>query len=228
MESFNPINVTATDFSIFILINGGSCISNCCRSLLFLIKLLTIDLRNRNMSKSFSFIILALLVVANTEGTLISTSHNGQGSYLDASFSINPTTSPITRHCWLLRAYEGRVFDYRVKESSRRLYLPLSPRGMQKNCVISYLFYHLWVFFTIMINCSDIEIVLIKEEINPLWVCAIMPCVFYACIQRYFVVYLSLTQSTTEYSVEILITIIITFIFLTKIEVSWGFRVFEG
>ena len=76
MESFNPINVTTTDFSIFIHINGGSCISNCCRSLLFLIKLLTIHLRNRNMSKSLSFIILAFLVVVNTESTLISTMIN--------------------------------------------------------------------------------------------------------------------------------------------------------
>ena len=130
MESFNPINVTTTDFSIFIHINGGSCISNCCRSLLFLIKLLTVDLRNRNMSKSFSFIILALLVVANTEGTLISTSHNGQGSYLDASFSINPTTSPDIVDCSGLTREECLIAE--LKKALEDYIYPCPPGGCKK------------------------------------------------------------------------------------------------
>ena len=35
--------------------------------------------------------------------------------------------------------------------------------------------------FVIMINCSEIETVLIKEEVNPLWVPNVLSCVFCVC-----------------------------------------------
>ena len=119
MESFNSIKVTATRFSIFIHINRDLCCPDWCRSLILLIKLLIIHLRNRNMSKSLSFIILALLVVANTESRLILANHIGQGSTADASFSSNPTASPdivdcsgITREECLIAKLKKALEDY--------------------------------------------------------------------------------------------------------------------
>ena len=71
------------------------------------------------MSKSLSFIILALLVVANTESRLILANHIGQGSTADASFSSNPTGSPdivdcsgITREECLIAKLKKALEDY--------------------------------------------------------------------------------------------------------------------
>ena len=71
------------------------------------------------MSKSLSFIILALLVVANTESRLILANHIGQGSTADASLSSNPTASPdivdysgITREECLIAKLKKALEDY--------------------------------------------------------------------------------------------------------------------
>ena len=130
MESFNSIKVTATRFSIFIHINGDLCHPDCCRSLLLLIKLLIIHLRSINMSRSLSFIILALLVVANTESRLILASHIGEGSNPDASFSINPTTSPDIVDCSGLTREECLIAE--LKKALEDYIYPCPPGGCKK------------------------------------------------------------------------------------------------
>ena len=71
------------------------------------------------MSKNFSFIILALLVVANIKGTLITASHTGQGSHTNALFSNNPSASPeivdcleLTREECLIEKLKKALGDY--------------------------------------------------------------------------------------------------------------------
>ena len=112
MKSFNSIKAIAAHFSIFIQINRGSSLSNSYTSL-------SILLRNQKMSKSLTFIILALLVVANTKNMLISASSTGQGSDSDALSSINPAASPeivdcsgLTREECLIEKLKKALADY--------------------------------------------------------------------------------------------------------------------
>ena len=72
------------------------------------------------MSKSLTFIILALLVVANTKNMLISASRTGQGSKPEALFSINPAASPdivdcsgLTSEECLIEMIKKALVDYR-------------------------------------------------------------------------------------------------------------------
>ena len=71
------------------------------------------------MLKNFSFIILALLVVANIKGTLITASRTSQGSHPDALFSNNPAASPrivdclgLTREECLIEKLKKALEDY--------------------------------------------------------------------------------------------------------------------
>ena len=71
------------------------------------------------MSKSLSFIILALLVVANTESTLITASRFSQGYHPNALFSNNPSASPeivdcleLTREECLIEKLKKALGDY--------------------------------------------------------------------------------------------------------------------
>ena len=70
----------------------------CITSLLILIKLFTIKFRNYNMSKSLSFIILALLLVASTEKSHVSSTSTGQES--------NSAISPDSDKCFGLTPEE--------------------------------------------------------------------------------------------------------------------------
>ena len=72
------------------------------------------------MSKSLTFIILALLVVANTKNMFISANSTGQGSDSDALFSINPAASPeivdcsgLTSEECLIEMIKKALVDYR-------------------------------------------------------------------------------------------------------------------
>ena len=72
------------------------------------------------MSKSHSFIILTLLVVANTNNILITTSRFSKGYHLDASFSNNSAASPeiidcsgLTREEYLIENLKNVVGDYK-------------------------------------------------------------------------------------------------------------------
>ena len=72
------------------------------------------------MLKSLSFIMLALLVVANTKSTLITASRFSQGYHSYASFSNNPAASPeivdcsgLTREECLIEKSKNALRDYK-------------------------------------------------------------------------------------------------------------------
>ena len=108
------------------------------------------------MSKSLSFIILALLVVANTKSTLITASRFSQGYHPDASFSNNPAASleivdcsGLTREECLIEKLKNALGDYKY----------YCPRGDANDFDNQLFLLSFMSAFAIMINCSEIETV---------------------------------------------------------------------
>ena len=146
--------------------------------------------------KPLTFIILALLVVANTKNMLISASRTSQGSIPNALFLL------ILQHHLTLLIAQGLEVKSVWLRSLRKLLKTIDTPDLRRDA--NYIVNKLFLLscrsaFVITINYSEIEsLFLIKKEINPLCICNVMSYVFFVCIFCCFVIDALLSQSSRK------------------------------